>query len=191
MKLACLGDSNTWGYDGRSYPGGRFPRGLRWTGRLAALPGVEVVELGENGREIPHTASALSRAATELRRAAGADRLLVMLGGNDLMQNPSLGAREVAARMESFLLRAAALPGLAGTRLLLMAPPPMVPGAWVPPGRLAEESALLAPAYSAVAGRLGADFFDCAPLPLAFDGVHLTEEAHALLAGRLRAFLGL
>ena len=40
MKLACLGDSNTWGYDGRSYWGERFPREVRWTGRLAALPGV-------------------------------------------------------------------------------------------------------------------------------------------------------
>ena len=85
MKLACLGDSNTWGYDGRSYWGERFPREVRWTGRLAALLGVELVDLGENGREIPHTPYAIGRAEDELRRAGGADWLLVLLGTNDLL----------------------------------------------------------------------------------------------------------
>ena len=191
MKLACLGDSNTWGYDGRSYWGERFPREVRWTGRLAALPGVELVDLGENGREIPHTPYAIGRAEDELRRAAGADWLLVLLGTNDLLQDGAVTAAEAAGRMRRFLLRAAALPELSRTRTLLIAPPPLVPGAWVPPGRLTEESSRLAPAYARLASDLGASFLDCGALPLAFDGVHFIAEAHAALAEKLRLFLGL
>ncbi len=191
MRLICFGDSNTWGYDGRSYLGERFPPDVRWTGRLAALTGVELANLGENGREIPHTPSALTAAEAELRREGCADWLLVMLGGNDLLQDASLTAADVAARMEAFLLRAAALPSLAAARRLLIAPPPMVPGAWVPAGRLIEESSRLAAEYSRLADRLDIDFLDCGPLPLAYDGIHFTEEAHARLADSLRRRLGL
>src|SRR5699024_1386873 len=43
MRIICFGDSNTWGYDPRSYIGEQYPRNVRWQGRLAALPGLDVV----------------------------------------------------------------------------------------------------------------------------------------------------
>ncbi len=48
----CFRDSNTYGYDPRSYLGGRYPKSVRWTGRLEA-DDWEVFNLGENGHPIP------------------------------------------------------------------------------------------------------------------------------------------
>lgn len=33
-RIICFGVSNTYGYDPCSYLGGRYPKSLRWTGRL-------------------------------------------------------------------------------------------------------------------------------------------------------------
>ena len=35
MKLLCFGDSNTYGYDPRSYLGDRYPSSIRWVDKLA------------------------------------------------------------------------------------------------------------------------------------------------------------
>ena len=47
MTLICFGDSNTWGYDSRSYLGGRYDEGTRWPCLLSSALGAEVRELGE------------------------------------------------------------------------------------------------------------------------------------------------
>ena len=39
MTLLCYGDSNTYGFDPRSYFGGRYPAEVRWTHRLAQATG--------------------------------------------------------------------------------------------------------------------------------------------------------
>ena len=189
MTLICFGDSNTWGYDSRSYLGGRYDEGTRWPCLLSSALGAEVRELGENGRCVPHTAAEHSRALAELRRAAPADWLLVMLGGNDLLTADEPLAETPAARMELFLPRVRALPALEQARTLLIAPPPFVRGAWVGTDRLVSESRRLAGLYGRVAARLGISFLDAGALPLQYDGVHFTEEAHRLLAGKLAAFI--
>ena len=33
-RILCFGDSNTYGYDPRSYLGGRYPASVRWTALL-------------------------------------------------------------------------------------------------------------------------------------------------------------
>ena len=51
--LLCFGDSNTWGYDPRSaLRTERYPRDVRWPGRLAQALGDdwEVIAEGLNGR---------------------------------------------------------------------------------------------------------------------------------------------
>ncbi len=50
-RLLCCGDSNTYGYDPRSYLGGRYPETVRWTALLNA-EGWQVINEGENGRSI-------------------------------------------------------------------------------------------------------------------------------------------
>ena len=52
QRILCIGDSNTYGYDPRSYLGDRYPESVRWTGLLGRM-GWAVVSCGQNGREIP------------------------------------------------------------------------------------------------------------------------------------------
>ena len=53
MKILCFGDSNTYGYDPCFFLGGRYPAEHRWPDLLAAQTGWDIVNAGENGREIP------------------------------------------------------------------------------------------------------------------------------------------
>ena len=100
MTLLCYGDSNTYGFDPRSYFGGRYPAEVRWTHRLAQATGWTVHNAGENGREIPRRAWELQDL---LRRAADADLVTLMLGGNDLLQGSPFAAEDAAARMDACL----------------------------------------------------------------------------------------
>ena len=54
MKILCFGDSNTYGYDPRSFWGERYPSEDRWVNILAGKLNCEAINAGENGREIPH-----------------------------------------------------------------------------------------------------------------------------------------
>jgi len=74
-KIVCYGDSNTWGYDPRSWFGERYD--IIWTEMLSRKAGWDVVNRGENGREIPGKGEAFP---------PDTDLLIVMLGTNDLLQ---------------------------------------------------------------------------------------------------------
>ena len=63
-RIFCIGDSNTWGYDPRSYVGGRYPGMCRWTGRLS---GWEIVNDGINGARIPCAVGVFGHAASQAR----------------------------------------------------------------------------------------------------------------------------
>ena len=92
MNVICFGDSNTYGYDPQGYFGGRYDADSRWVDILAAEPGRNVCNMGQNGRGIPSAAPAFP---------ADTDLLIVMLGTNDLLQgcSPELAAE----RLERFL----------------------------------------------------------------------------------------
>ena len=104
-----------------------------------------------------------------------------MLGTNDLLQGNSVEA--VAGRMETFLKH---IPP-EKIRILLISPPPMKLGEWVPSQALVEDSGALCREYKALAWRLDVDFADTASwnVPLTFDGVHFTEEGHHVFAKEL------
>lgn len=172
MKIICFGDSNTYGYDPRGFFGGRYDH--PWPEILAEMLGCTVLNRGENGREIP---------LGSVDFPIDADLLIVMLGTNDLLQGAS--AEEACSRMERFL------DNRNPETLLLTAPPPMKPGAWVSGRDLIEASVSFAAGCRSLAARLGTRFADAGAwnLPLAYDGVHLTEEGHRLLAGNLYDFL--
>ena len=72
-------------------------------------------------------------------------------------------------------------------QLVLIAPPPMRPGAWVTEERLPGASAALIAAYQALAARLDVRFVDTAGwnIDLTFDGVHFSENGHRTFARRL------
>ena len=112
-----------------------------------------------------------------------------MLGGNDLLTADEPLAETPAARMELFLPRPRALPALEQARTLLIAPPPFVRGAWVGTDRLVSESRRWPGSMGAWPRGWGYHSSDAGALPLQYDGVHFTEEAHRLLAGKLAAFI--
>ncbi len=185
-RIVCFGDSNVYGYDPRSWLGDRYPADVRWTGLLEAA-GWTVQNEGFNGQEIPTSAWEQEHWCQRLLRAGHPDRVLVMLGGNDLLCHPGFRAEDVAARMEALLHRLLAVSDRTRTRFLLVSPPPMVPGTWITEPRLLRESARFAPCYRLTAERLGVGFADAGAwgIDLAFDGVHFLPAGHRAFARRL------
>ena len=172
-RVWCFGDSNTYGFDPRAFSGGRCSD--PWPELLAREAGFQVINDGVNGRVIPHREPEYRRFREDAGRY-GADALAVMLGVNDLLNGAS--PREIAARMEDFLARCR-LP-----KTLLIGPPPLRRGAWVPDDQLAEASRELSRRYRTLAERMGVGFADAGAwdIALAFDGVHFSSEGHARFA---------
>lgn len=172
MNVICFGDSNTYGYDPRSYLGGRYDPDSRWVDILAAETGWTVRNIGQNGREIPATAPDFP---------ADTDLLIVMLGTNDLLQRCS--PTQAAERLNRFLSGIS----LNRSKILLIAPPPMTLGAWVPNPQLIDDSHTFAQLCQTLAEQLGIRFVDAGKwdILLAYDGVHFTEQGHRAFAAGL------
>lgn len=168
MTILCYGDSNTYGYDPRGYFGGRYDH--PWPELLGELTGWTVQNNGSCGREIPRR---------EVVFPKDCDLLIVMLGTNDLLQGAT--AEEAGERMRRFLS------GLDRETLLLLTPPPMAAGEWVSSESLIRESKRLSRVYRELSETMGIRFVDAAgwDIPLAYDGVHFTEEGHRRFAQHL------
>lgn len=174
MKIICFGDSNTWGYDPRGYFGGRYDH--PWLEHLAEHLGCTLINWGENGGEIP---------AGAVDFPADADLLIIMLGTNNLLQSWPLEA--ACGKMERFLESIA----LDQDKILLIAPPPMKFGQWVQDQKLIDDSITLTKQYQALSARLGTRFADAGQwnIPLAYDGVNMTQEGHRAFAEGLFNYL--
>lgn len=185
MRILCYGDSNTYGYDPRSYLGSRFSESVRWTALLEA-EGFEIINGGENGRSIPRL-DWETESVVQAVRQTDPEVLIIMLGTNDLLQG--LTAETCSERMERFL--AALLRSVsASLTVLLVAPPPAEPGDWVPGPAVMKESLRLTGHYEALAKKLNIRFADAGKwgVELAFDGVHFSGEGHRAFAeGMLEA----
>lgn len=182
MRIYCFGDSNTYGYDPWR---GRYPLQTRWVGRLAQETGWEVINAGMNGRCIPRWPEEFLWIDGKMAEHRPFDCLIVMLGGNDLMQSAT--AVQAAERMEAFLTS----PLFEKEKILLVAPPPVKRGTWVVEERLVAEAAALTEQYRALAQKLGIDFADAGEwgVELTNDGVHFTEAGHLAFAEGLKAHL--
>lgn len=169
MNVICFGDSNTYSYDPRGYFGGRYDADCRWVDILASETGWTISNMGQNGREIPSAAPTLP---------ADTNLLIVMLGTNDLLQGYS--PEQAAERLGRFL---AAVP-LDRSKVLLIAPPPMTLGAWVPNPQFIDDSRTFARLCRALAGQLDIRFANAGnwDISLAYDGVHFTEQGHRAFA---------
>ncbi len=172
MNIICYGDSNTYGYDPRAWFGERYD--ACWVDILAQKTGWNIVNAGMNGRRI-------SKRPLDVPKDT--DLLIILLGDNDLLNG--LSAAETAQRMNAFLKKVS----LPKEKILLIAPPPMKRGEWVPDPELTEASTELAAAYQTLAEKFGTGFLDAGQwnIPMAFDGVHFTEEGHRLFAEGLYA----
>ena len=173
MKVICFGDSNTYGYDPRSYFGGRYEE--PWPEHLARKSGWKVINQGENGRQIPSVSVSFPE---------DTDLLILMLGTNDLLNRHTPEA--MAWRMEKFLREI----NLDKKKILLMDIPAMNPGEWVQDQKLLEDAVVLGGLYAALAQRLGVRFVSlCQNQPTAYDGVHMTQAGHMELAEKLYNYL--
>ena len=163
--IVCIGDSNTYGYDPRSWIAGRYEK--PWPEQLSLISGMQVENLGSNGRTIPADYSLFSGLSGKW--------LIVMLGTNDLLQGYS--PERISGNMDRFLK------ALSGNFIhtLLLAPPAMA----LP--EFAEQRDYVAETFRGIAEREDYSYADPAlwGLELAFDGVHLTEDSHRLFAEKV------
>ena len=139
---------------------------------LAAETGWDICNMGQNGREIPAAVPVFP---------VDSDLLIVMLGTNDLLQGRS--PEQAAAKLERFL---AAVP-LDRSKILLISPPPMVMGEWVPNPQLIDDSRTFTRPCQTLAEQMGIRFADAGrwDIPLAYDGVHFTGQGHKAFATKL------
>ena len=172
MNVICFGDSNTYGYDPRGYFGGRYDADCRWVDILAMETGWTISNMGQNGREVPSAVPAFQD---------DTDLLIVMLGTNDLLQGRS--PEQAAERLERFLSSVS----MDRKKILLIAPPPIAFGAWVPNQQLIDDSHAFAQLCQALAERMDIRFADAGKwnILLAYDGVHFTEQGHKAFAAGL------
>ena len=178
MKILCIGDSNTYGYDPRSYIGSRYPEDVRWTERLH---GFDVVNCGVNGMTVPRRPL---RYLGQIN-ANDPDLVIIMLGTNDLITGS--GAEEITGRMENFLDSISR----AGKPVMIISPPVLQYGEWVLDDDIVEESENLGALYGELAERKGCRFADAGKwdIDVTFDGVHFSPEGHAAFAENLEEIL--
>lgn len=180
MKILCIGDSNTYGYDPRSYIGSRYPEDVRWTGRLGDH---EVINCGLNGMTVPRN----HQRQVGLINLHEPDLVTVMLGTNDLLSG--LDADEITERMGRFLDSLLS----AGRPVLLIAPPVLQYGDWVTDDEYIWESEDLGAKYRELAESKGCSFADSGEwdIEVTFDGVHFSPEGHEAFAQKLEELLGM
>ena len=178
MRILCIGDSNTYGFDPRSYIGERYPETIRWTGLLTRH---DVINWGINGIAVPHD----HYVYVDLIRRKEPDLVIVMLGSNDILEGRS--ALQTSARMEEFIdsIR------LARKKILLIAPPPLQEGEAVESEQIIKESQKLGSLYGELAARKDCLFADADKwgIELAFDGVHFSPDGHSTFAQKLEELL--
>lgn len=183
MKILCIGDSNTYGHDPRSYVGSRYPEDIRWTGRLRkSLPeGWTLINAGMNGM----TAARARLSFGGRIRKEDPNLVIVMLGTNDVLVGYDI--EETADCMDDLITSILE----DGRQVLLVAPPLLRPGEWVQGEGQIEEIRSLSELYRETAGWNHCQFADACEwdIDLTFDGVHFSPEGHEMFADRLRDVL--
>jgi lysophospholipase L1-like esterase len=192
--VLCFGDSNTWGTD----PAGglRFPRDVRWPGRLQAALGDDwhVVEEGLPGRTttldspLAPGKNGLAYLVPCLDSHAPLDAVVIFLGTNDLADRYSLSATDVAraaARLVEVVRQSSAGTDGAAPQPILACPPRVGETEWEDGWKGAPaKSALLSDRFGAMAQELACPLVDLAQVTRFsdLDGVHLDADGHAAVA---------
>ncbi len=200
--VLCYGDSNTYGYVPET--GLRYPINVRYPGRLQMLLGSEydVVEEGCNGRTtvrddpIEGWKNGLDYLRPCINSHKPVDIVIMMLGTNDLKTQFHSDARLIADAagvlvdvIKNFCMeKQEYVP-----KIILVSPPHIGEGIKESPfsgsfdERAIEESKKFALHYEAVSMEKDCIFFDAAKYiqPSEYDSLHLTAEAHAVLADKL------
>jgi lysophospholipase L1-like esterase len=183
--VVCFGDSNTWGYVPGS-DGERYPRDVRWPGRLAAALAGEWDVIGEglNGRTaavespVEEGRSGVAYLLPCLRSHKPLDAVVVYLGTNDVnLLRDDLVARSVG-RLVKLTQTSETGVGGGAPAVLVVCPPPF-------------EGHELGPFYAEVCADAGCDLLDLDGVASysAHDTEHLDEAGHAAVATAVAAWL--
>ena len=196
--VLCFGDSNTWGFDPETQQ--RFPRDVRWPGRLQGMLGEawHVVEEGLNGRTttldspISPGKNGLDYLVPCLESHAPLDAVVLYLGTNDLADRYRLSPSDIAESCASLVrvVRAADC-GRDGRPppVLLVCPPPI--HATGPNAAEFETAAVksrtLGKWFADAADAVGAELLDLDGVVRYSDDdpIHLDADAHRTLAETL------
>lgn len=202
--ILCYGDSNTYGFVPET--GMRYPRDVRYTGRLQMLlgDGYTVIEEGCNGRTTIHDdplegwKNGLDYLKPCLNSHKPVDLVILMLGSNDLKATFRLTAPEIAAGagklVEVIRTFTQEKQGFV-PKIILVSPPEVGEGIGASPFYGAFDEGAVAvskqfPAYyREVAEKMGCIFLNAAEYvrPSDVDSLHLTPEGHRVLAEQLYA----
>lgn len=183
MKIICFGDSNTYGYDPRDYFG--RPYDVAWPQLIEQATGFEIINGGQPGREIPSFEAQFQRVDRELQRYGKADRMFVMLGTNDILNMHKPDAKTVAQRMNDFIMF---LNQYDGRMKICIIIPPCVN---VEEEKYHIASGALISEYNILANQYGIDILNSNEweVPLAFDGIHISEAGQVLFADQIIQYL--
>lgn len=191
-RIICYGDSNTYGYDPRSFMGGRYDKENRWPGILEKSLGCDIINLGQNGREIPTNEVSMQNLAYTFAQGLKncETRLLVMLGVNDILfgKSPEKAAQNMDCFLEKTIQMTAELSGFdtefVRKRTTLICPPAVDLGAWVDEPSYIEKVARLGELLAEIATKYGMDFVDARKwsIDLTYDGVHFSKLGNATFA---------
>lgn len=204
-KIVCFGDSNTWGYNPDN--GGRYPKSVRWTGRLAEIlkNEAEIIEEGQNGRTIANsdpwewgTKSGMEYVLPMMETHKPIDLLIIMLGSNDMKRRFNLSACDIAGSLKNMLLQVKAHSeyhlGCPDMKILVVAPPligdKIAESVFAPffdVENVVQTSKELAKWYEIAANEFGCEFFNAGAYVSGSDSdsLHLNPLAHKYLADEL------
>ena len=194
-----FGDSLSWGYQ----PGSkhqRFDAQTRWPGRLQMLLGdkYEIIEENLNSRGIengdPRPGKEGRRALDYIEAALDSqdplDKVIVLLGTNELKKELNMTAKQVGDSMETLLTIIKTRPSqFRGTNpeVLLLTPPIINEETeYCRTGEkylgATEKSKELVGVYEQLAAKLDIDFLALNDIETGVDGVHIDADQHACVA---------
>lgn len=196
--ILCFGDSNTYGYIPGS-DGERYPREVRWPGRLQKLLGGDyaVVEEGLNGRttafgdDIEPYRKGLDYILPCVMSHSPVDLIILMLGTNDIKERYHVCAEEIGYGMEELVMKIAGYFQFRAQKpeILIVSPVPIGKTDSVEFNALSiEKSRKLASIYKELAQRFGCYFLNAADYVkgLGCDQIHYDPEHHAALCEGIR-----
>ena len=196
-KIIFFGDSNTWGYDPRSFFGERYPEDRIWTSLVSEalqseFPGAfEVVNQGMNGRMLPHSEYDFHHVDLILKGMCERDLFVMMLGTNDILLTMQPDAKVPVRRMEQFL--SWFTKRNAGPGLLILAAPYADPDQTGDPAFTAfsVENKKMNAGFEMLCEQYDVPFADTSrwDIEFAFDMVHFSEEGHQAFAAHMAGLL--
>ena len=189
-RVVFYGDSNTYGYDPRGFLGMRYPAGIRWTEIVREHFGdeYEIAEEGQNGRLLPSLPREERLVEQILAGCSEGDLLFIMLGTNDILLTAHPDAGKAIRKME--VLLDWLLKMRLGPDIVVIGPVPIAETG-EDMHRYFKESLRMNDGFEAACAKRRIEYHNAGEwnIPLAFAGVHFSEEGCRRFADRVIGIL--